>query len=415
MAQELFTTLDGININTELGAQMYRDVMNNFLNREQVPESVAATRGSDFIKKDNLESAVDKYGDGDDIFDAMFDEKVGSAEMTALMKSIYTQATAAGKDHKNAARLAVSVARNTFSWNADGKFIERDSINHKHQFAGTEELEWSLRDFANGQDRLTPEDIEAGYKVHPNDVRDPKSVRWQKLKEGGWLMVDEDGRPIIQRLQDMNGAEVAQSARLVIVREDQLSAEPQEQVRKQQAQQVAKASEAVVDNTQKQLEENLEIAVDNAPTTSKKTARGTRTVADPDALPPVQSWQIGLEAQVAIAINDSDDAVQQETARLQDLVLKAARITGAPQEDVIAEMERIEKEVRMKAETKNAINPEPEDDLDVGDDMDGDGTWEVDLKGQRTEGQDVEESERGEAFKDQLREMRKAAKEKRGQ
>lgn len=415
MAEYLFTTLDGININTELGREMYRDVMNNYLNRTQVDEKVAEGMGTDFLEKVNLEDAIKKYGDGDELFDAMFDKAVGSSEIMGVMKSVYTEARAAGKDHKNSARLAVGVARNTFSWNDSLGEIERDSINHKHQFAGTEELEWSLRDFATGQDRLTPEDIEAGYSVHPDDARDPEKVRWQKLKDEGWLMVDEDGRPVIQRLQDLDGAVVPNSARLVIVREDQLSAQPQEQVRKQQAEQVAKASEAVVENTKKQLEERLEVAIDNAPTRERKTQRGTRTEADPDALPPVQSWQIELEAQVQEAISDGSDAIQQETARLQAIVLQEARLTGLSQETVVAEMERIEKEVRMKAETKNAINPEPEDDLDVGDDMDGDGTWEVDLKGQRTEGQDVEESERGEAMKDQIREMRKAAKEKRGQ
>lgn len=405
MARDLFTTLDGINIATETGAQMYRDVMNNYLNRTQVPESVAEQRATDFLEKENFEEAVKKYGEGDDIFDAMEDKVVGSSEVTGLMKSVYATAIAAGKDHKNAARLAVSVARNTFSYNEKHGEIERDSIHHKHQFAGTEELEWSLRDFASGVDRLTEEDIANGYQVHPDDAFEGDQVRFQKLKDGGWLMVDMDGRPIIQRLQDKDGAVVPDSARLVIVRGDQLSKEPQEQVKTQNAQQAAKAADAVVDATQAQLEERLEVAQKSVPKKAHRTRRGTRFIADPDSLPPVESWQVELEKQVEASINNPDDPLRQEIGRLQTIVLQEARITGLSQETVISEMERIEKEVRAKHEANAEAYP-------ADDDMDGDDGWEVDLKGQKTKGQVVEEDERVDASKEQIREMRKAAREK---
>ena len=105
-----------------------------------------------------------------------------------------------------------------------------------------------------------------------------------------------------------------------------------------------------------------------------------------------------------------------EMAQMQKELLIIARTTGMPRETFEERMEEIRRVVTNKYETAAAIAPEPTqpspEDNDVGGNIDGGGEWEVDLQGRKTKGQDVEENERVDASKEQIREMRRAAKSK---
>ena len=414
MARELNDRLTGINLSTETGRRAYENAMADFVNPQVVPEDQAKKSRTDFEEKKRFGDALDDYGGDSDIFEAFGDDAMGSSDLKAFIGATYQQAIEAGKPHDVAAKQAIEAATAVFEM--EGGVIVRDRWESQSVYADSEFTDQSRTDFAAGVHLMTPEAIASGYTVETPYA--PEDIRFQKINKNEWMMTDPDGRPIIHRLIDKNGAVVEGSGTILVVDANSLSPGAKAQADVQAAEQAAFGAERQVEMTQSQLEQESEAAMEahrQKGATERQTSRGTRKVYKEEPL-KVEPWHVEYEEGINARANDPTKPMEFEMAQMQKELLIIARTTGMPRETFEERMEEIRRVVTNKYETAAAIAPEPTppsaEDNDVGGDIDGSGDWEVDLQGRKTKGQDVEENERVDASKKQIREMRRAAKSK---